>query len=331
MVSRSNAADYEKIVGRLEAGAFEDEVCARMQTIIVDFQRIPAKPHGDGGLDGLSHGQERAYCCYGPEQEVRKLDNKGLKDDTVKKFSSDLRKLFELEFEKKKLRHAPNEELATIMGADRKIRHVRLIVSCFESHQVIGPLQTHFGKYKAASQLKFVDNGATLAVWGPKDLAAQGAVDDHTLFRAQHPSLIACVQTASAAELLKDAGGDFDAKFNDLKLRRPAIAANIDAIAEQFRDHWAAAIALDNDLSKNSLALHQVFESVRTDAALSAHLKSLTETDPYRLIETMGVEVANRFEQRFGDRFGHLTPRITRGIVGGLIGECPIDWRDDHA
>src|SRR5688500_4754115 len=111
MASRSNLDDYEKLIGKLEGNAFEEEVCARLQSIIVDFQHIPAKPHGDGGLDGLSHGQERAYCCYGPEQEVRKLENKGLKDDILNKFSNDLRKLFEIEFEKRKLKHAPNGEL----------------------------------------------------------------------------------------------------------------------------------------------------------------------------------------------------------------------------
>jgi hypothetical protein len=331
MASRSNLADYEKLIGKLEGNAFEVEVCARLQTIYVDFQRIPAKPQGDGGLDGLSHGQERAYCCYGPEQDVRKLDNKGLKDDIVNKFSSDVRKLFELEFESRKLQHASNEELASIMGAGRKIKHVYLIVSCFESHRVLGPLNTNFDKYKAASQRQFVDADATLTVWGPKDLAALGAVDEHTLFRIQNPALIACVQAATAAELVKDCVGGFDAKFDDLKRRRPGGGAKIDGIAEKLREAWAAAIALEDDLSKNSLGLHQDLESVRSNAALSAQVKSMSATDPYQLIETMLEEVAGGLEKGFGNRFGPLTSRITGGVVAGLIGECPIDWRDDHA
>jgi hypothetical protein len=331
MASRSSLTDYEKLIGKLEGNAFEEEVCARLQAIFVDFQTIPAKPQGDGGLDGLSHGQERGYCCYGPEQEARKLDNKGLKDDIVDKFSADLRKLFELEFENRKLKHASNEELVTIMGADRKINHVYLIVSWFESHRVIGPLKTNFDRYKAASQLQFVGADATLTVWGPKNLAALGAVDEHALFRIQNPALIACVQTASAAELVKDSGGEFDAKFDDLKRRRPGAAANIDGIAQKLREAWAAAIALDNDLSKNSLGLHQVLESVRSDAALSAQVKSMSATDPYHLIDAMREEVGSHLGQGFGNRFGPLTPRITQGVVAGLIGECPIDWRDDHA
>jgi hypothetical protein len=57
----------------------------------------------------------------------------------------------------------------------------------------------------------------------------------------------------------------------------------------------------------------------------------MSATDPYQLIETMLEEVAGGLEKGFGNRFGPLTSRITGGVVGGLIGECPIDWRDDHA
>lgn len=330
MKSLNKLGDYEKLIGILEANAFEEEVCARLQSIIVDFQRIPAKPQGDGGLDGLSHGQERAYCCYGPEQDVRKLENKGLKDDIVKKFSGDLRKLFELEFEKNRLKHAQNDELATIMGDGRKIRSIHLVVSCFDTHRVIGPLNTNIDKYKTASQMKFIDASATLTVWGPKDLATLGAVDEHTLFRIQNPALLACVKAASAANCVKDGGGDFDAKFDDLKRRRPESITKIDSIAQKLRDAWAAAIALDNDLSKNSLALHEILESVRSGAALSAQVKSMATTDPYHLISLMSKEIEEQLNQGFGNRFGSLTPRITQGVVAGLIGECPIDWRDDN-
>jgi len=92
---------YAKMLGCLEKDTFEMEVCARLATFISDFQRIPRKPNGDGGLDGLSHGQTTAYCCYGPEQEPFKTNTKGLKDDVIEKFRGDLRKLFELEHQGK--------------------------------------------------------------------------------------------------------------------------------------------------------------------------------------------------------------------------------------
>jgi len=327
MASHSNPDDYEKLLGKLEGNAFEEEVCARLQSIILDFQHIPPKPQGDGGVDGLSHGQDRAYCCYGPEQEVRKLDTKGLKDAIVNKFSSDLRKLFELEFEKRRLTHAENEELATILGDTQKIRYIYLIVSWFESHRVLGPLNTNFTKYKTASKLRFVHPEATVTVWGPRNLAALGAVDEYTLFRIQNPALIACVQAASAASIGPRFGQEFDAKFEDLKRRRPENGIRIDSIARKLREAWAAAIALDDDLSTNSLALHQILESVRTNAALSADVKSMSATDPYELINTMRQEIQVLLEQGFGDRFGPFASRITQGLVAGLIGECPIEWR----
>lgn len=229
------------------------------------------------------------------------------------------------------LKHSPNGELKTIMGDGRKIKHIRLIVSWFESHRVLGPLQTAFDKYKAVSQLQFVDADASLTVWGPKNLAALGAVDEHTLFRIQNPALIASVQAASAAELVKDGGGDFDAKFDDLKRRQPEASKRVDAIAQKFREAWAAAIALENDLSENSLILHQTLESVRESAALSAQVKSMSATEPYSLIDTMCKEVAIQLAQGFGEKFGPLTPRISQGVVAGLIGECPIEWRNGHA
>ena len=72
--------------------------------MFVDFQRVPAKPQGDGGLDGLSHGQGSAPYCLAPARnmEPRKLEAKGLKNDIVNKFSGDLQKLFEHERLKRK-------------------------------------------------------------------------------------------------------------------------------------------------------------------------------------------------------------------------------------
>ena len=82
------------------------------------------------------------------------------------------------------------------MGADPKIKHVYLVVSWFESHRVIGRLNTNFDKYKAASQQRFVNADAIVAIWGPKNLAALGEVDDYMLFRAENPALFAQFHSA---------------------------------------------------------------------------------------------------------------------------------------
>ena len=102
----------------------------------------------------MSHGQTFAYCCYGPEQEPFKKKTKGLKSDILKKFRTDLRKLFELQYgPKKKLVTKPSAEMKTILAPGRKITNVYLVASWFETHQIIGPLNQSFEEYKAASSL----------------------------------------------------------------------------------------------------------------------------------------------------------------------------------
>ena len=331
MANSSDTSSYEQLLGRLQGDAFQDEVCARLQSLIMDFQRIPAKPSGDGGLDGLSHGQEFCYCCYGPEQEPVKLKTKSLKDDIIKKFNADLRKLFELEFKgKSQLVHKQNEELATIMGASNKIKNIYLVLSWFQTHRVIGPLNTHFAKYKSSSQLRYIHEDATMTIWGPKDIATRGHLDEQTLFRIENRALIERIQTASSEQITKTTEGDFNAKFDDLKRRRPTRSHHIDAIAKDFREAWATSIALDNELASTSLGLHQVLETARSDAARTARVRSMGTTDPYSLIETMRAEVINQLGQGFGDRLGALTSKVADGVVAGLIGECPLEWRDDR-
>lgn len=331
MARKPEPSDYERLLGSLEGDAFEAEVCARLQGLISDFQRIPDKPQGDGGLDGLSHGQERGYCCYGPEQDPVKLKGQGgLKDDIIEKFNRDLRRLFELTFADKRLSDAPNSALTTIIAKGKKIKNIYLVVSWFESRSIIGPLNTAFNTYKKSSNLRFVDAAAKLAIWGPKDLASLGELDESTLFRIQNPALIERVQTAIAANLPSGSAGDFDAKFADLKQRRPSRAVQIDELATGFREAWVAAITLDNELASTSVGLHEELEAARTDAARSARLRSLRTNEPYELIEAMRQDVIERLGQGFGKRLGGLTSRVGDGVVAGLIGECALEWRNDN-
>ena len=77
-------------LSQLTGDPFEEEVCVRLGRVIVSFQPIPRKPHGDGGLDGLSHDGEHAYCCYGPEYDAAKKTKERV-DAIVDKFKEDLR------------------------------------------------------------------------------------------------------------------------------------------------------------------------------------------------------------------------------------------------
>ena|ERR1035437_3645293 len=94
--------EYAESLAALTGDEFQREVCARLQTAILGFQSIPSRPQGDAGLDGFSHNGERGYCCYGPEHDAFKT-NKQRENAIVDKFKSDLRRLCELDFEKKNL------------------------------------------------------------------------------------------------------------------------------------------------------------------------------------------------------------------------------------
>lgn len=329
-MSRSqDQSAYQQLLGTLEGNDFQDEVCAHLQGHITDFQRVPAKPSGDGGLDGLSHGQERAYCCYGPEQEPVKLKNKtGLRDDIVAKFSADLRKLFELSFVDKRLQVSPNKELGTILGDGNKIKHVFLVVSWFESHRVVGPLNTAFGRYKKVSEHRFLDASATMTIWGPKDLASRAEVDEQTLFRIENRGLWKQLLNARVDSIPADAAGDFDAKFSDLRARNPGKTAQVDLLAQDLRQAWAAAIALDNQLAATSVGLHEALENARKDAATTARIHSMGTGSPNQLILEVQRNVVAQLGQNFGQRLGGMTSKIAHGVVAGLIGECPLDWRN---
>jgi len=323
---------YAKMLGCLEKDAFETEVCARLSTFISDFQRIPRKPNGDGGLDGLSHGQTTAYCCYGPEQEPFKTNAKGLKNDIVEKFRGDLRKLFELEHEgKTKLSKKPNVELPTILAPGRKIKLVRLVVSWFESHRIIGPLNASLEKYKVASDCLHVDPAAQLTVWGPHDLSTQCAVDDYTLFRIEQHTLITKVEQALASGTLPPRAVDFEAKFDDLCARKEDRKVAIEGLRSYFRSSWGAALTLDNELAATSVRMHRSLEEARIQAAVSARLKSATSLGPEELIEKMQEIMVERFFELFGkDGLGPMTRRVADGEVGRLIGDCHLEWRTDN-
>jgi hypothetical protein len=327
-----NADAYAKLLGALEGDDFQDQVCSRLHALIADFQRIPAKPSGDGGLDGLSHGQTCGYCCYGPEQEPFKTNSVGLKDDIVEKFRKDLRKLFEVEVgPNRRLVRTQSVALPSIMGEGNRIKNVYLVVSWFESHRIIGPLNTEFARCKAASALRIVDADATLTIWGPKDLAAKGPIGEHALFLLEERALLAKVKLAIAAGIQPSSTGDFDAKFEDLRQRGAGRIPQINGLSEHFKNAWSTAIALDNELASTSVSLHEALEDARTQSAATAQIRSMSASSPYDLLDGMRREVAANLGQSFGERLGTLTPRVADGEVARLIGECHLDWRQNGA
>jgi hypothetical protein len=327
-IRASSEDEFARLLGALEKDAFEDEACAFLRRCFSDFQNVPAKPQGDGGLDGLSHGQTIAYCCYGPEQETSKVKAKGLKDDILKKYRGDLQTLLEVCHDGKgKLVHSETAELATIMGKGQRITTVRLIVSVFDTHQVIGPLNTSFDEYKAASQCRYVDKSANLTILGPKELATLGPVDDLAITRVEQRALLALVKTAVASSPPSPASTeDFDAKFDWLldtgKVPKPAT----ESLRQHFKKAWSTAIAVENELLNNAVTLHQALTEARQQAVVDANLAPVTE--PKELMNYMRQRLAVRIGERMGGaQLVEVQSSLTDGELGRLIGECPVDWR----
>ena len=106
-----SVSEYAKCLSELTASVFETEACIRLEHTVSGFQRVPAQPQGDGGLDGFSHWGQRAYCCYGPIPNTFKKP-KDLEADIIGKFSADIRRLCELEIAKKKLVYKENAALS---------------------------------------------------------------------------------------------------------------------------------------------------------------------------------------------------------------------------
>ena len=176
--------EYSESLAVLSGDDFQDEVSGRLMAVIIDFQPIPSKPQGDAGIDGLSHHGERAYCCYGLEPDAFKKA-KDRERAIIDKFREDLRRIFELDFDQKKLKHHPNPEMKTILPEGQKIKHIELIVNWFESHRIVGPLSTAAATYAEASQCRYVEKTVTIKIVGPKELAIQHGVDEITIITKQ--------------------------------------------------------------------------------------------------------------------------------------------------
>jgi hypothetical protein len=191
--------EYEKSLASLSGNTFQEEVSVRLGKFIDGFQTVPAHPQGDAGLDAISHFGEQAYCCYGLEHDEFKTPAQRVKA-IIKKFKNDLLKLFELKGEK--LVHAENKELVTILPKGTKIKHITLICNWFNSHQVLGPILTAVQEYLKASQCRYVDGKVTVVVVGPKQLAMQYAVDEQTIARVRHRTLVKNVEKKAKEKTL---------------------------------------------------------------------------------------------------------------------------------
>jgi len=315
---------YAESLAQLTGTDFELEVCARLQSVIIDFQTVPAKPHGDAGLDGFSHYGERGYCCYGPEHDEFK-NTKARKDGIVKKFKSDLRRLCELEFENKKLIHSESPEMATILPDRCKLKHVTLLVNWFEDHRILNPLLSAFNEYKTESQCRYLEADATLVLLGPTELANQYAVDEATILRARQRIFAKQLLQTAQGVAIQDPQG-FNEKMAVLREIRPDQLAAIDRLAERFLADWRTALAFEHELNETLPHLHRVLEDDRGRIVTRVSQLMIASSEPWKELAKASDLCREVLERDFGQLCGAVVQDVSSGEIARLIGECPIGW-----
>lgn len=318
------AEEYARSLALLEGNDFQSEVCARLHSVVIGFQTVPTYPQGDAGLDGLSHSGQRSYCCYGIQHNAFKTP-KALENALIKKFCSDLRRLFELEIKGGKLVHKDSPEMATIMAKGQRITGIELICNWFDSHRVLGPIQNAFNEYKKASKCRYVDSAATVVVMGPKELANYYGADENALVRVQLLGLLAKVQ--QTAETIQVASPGFDQKMKDLREIRPDQIPAIDALAEKLLDSWRTSLAFERELDETLPMLHRTLEEDRRQILIRISELMLSSQQPWTLLDRAHEIVEEILERDFARVHQPLVPRVSSGEIARLIGECPIGWK----
>ena len=321
----SIADEYARSLASLSGTDFEAEVCARLQSVNLGFQTVPAKPQGDAGLDGLSHNGECGYCCYGPEHDEFK-QNRSREAAITKKFKADLRQLFELNIKGRQLVRSANVEMAKILPKGRKLKHIQLMVNWFESHRVLGPISTAADEYREVSECRYVTQDVSVVVVGPRELANQYAVDEQTIIRSrQRVSSRRVHDVASAIEIADST--DFDDKMQTLQVIRPDQHQAISSLAEQLRKNWRTALAFERELDETLPQFHRMLEEHRERILTQAAQLMLTDNDPGSQLVGASTFAKQLLAQDFGKLYGSLMHDVGSGEIARLIGECPIGWQ----
>ncbi len=322
LISHSEA--YAKTLAALTGNAFQAEICARLQSVVLGFQTIPSKPQGDAGLDGFSHSGTQGYCCYGPELKSYR-QTRSIEKALIEKFKSDLRRVLELEFKKAVLTCCENTEMGSILPVGKKLIHIDLISNWFESHRVVGPIHTAFLECKGLSKLRYVEADATVAIIGPTEFANRWSVDELTLARAQQKSFYQAVQEAAKTVVISDPK-TFDEKMTLLRDIRPDQLKAIDNLIDQLLVKWRLALAFDIKLSETMSGRHQVFEACRSRIVTRIAELMLASSTPWAELGNAGEISRAVLDADFGSTYGSMMEDIAAGEVARLIGECSIGW-----
>jgi hypothetical protein len=328
-VSGSLIDAYIKALSELEGSAFQRAIVQRLLVALNSFQSVPAYPQGDGALDGHSHKGTKAYCCYGLNYDAAKTPNQRSKQ-IVAKFSSDLRRLYELEPRgRTKFIHKDNSALLRILGAVppacERICHVTLIANWFESHTPLGAIKQNATTYAAASRCRWVTPDADVVLKGPKEFADQYGVDESAMMWLKHQELLAEVD-AEAPLIDVPHGPTFDSKMEEAETLLPSEKHEVKQVAEILRSDWQWAIAFERQLSDRLPRLHAALERGRK-RLLTLVLTHATST-PWDAISRAQEFSESVFSDDFLELYGKSIVRsLASGEVARLVGGCPINWK----
>jgi hypothetical protein len=316
---------YAVLLEQLHGNDFQLEVAARLKAGLVSFIPVPAKPQGDGGLDGISHNGTVGYCCYGIEHNAFKRDTQRVKA-IVEKFADDLLRLFELSWQRKKFVPRSNAALDTILPKGQALEHVELIPNWFHSHEILGPLLTKFAEYKAASGCRFVKSTATLSVSGPRELANTYAIDERALMAIQARGFSKrVVQVAAMLPVSKDQP-TFDGKIEVLREITPAERSGaVQTLTAGLREGWRLALGFEHELDQSSPIHHQVLDQAKKRIAF--RVSAIMQSANNQWLEVpRAADIAREELAELRSIYGSIVDDVAPGEIARLIGECTIGW-----
>lgn len=322
------------LLGKLDKEAFQAAVCRELQRKYPHFQPVPALPN-DGGVDGLTHGNTRAYCCYGPilQSQHKKAKSGALSKDIVKKFTHDLHRIYGLLAKgrgaTRALNSKPNTELPKVLGKI-KLEHIRLVVNHFQDKSIIGPLNDALLECQKHSTPSYASPTLNIQVWGPQEVAIECDVDETTLHRLKFPAfynnLDSAIETAPSVPTM-----DFDDKFDWLVAKSPERSKHIDAVRDRYRKAWAQAIVIEQRLMNVAPDSYHDAQRIYETGIEEASTKSITgtESDAARIAWAIGVcqSLQEKIRSRIQFMEAQYGESLGKGFAARLIGECYLDWR----
>jgi hypothetical protein len=330
MTSQERCLKYAACLGDHTGDDFQQEVCRVLRKSFDDFQTIPSDPGGDGALDGLSHDATHVYCCYGPEhQTAMNVTAADLRKKIVDKFSSDLRRLLELD---KALSHKENDVLTDILGATgKRICAIRLILNKFSDNKLIGLLKKAFVALKRNSKCRWIDPTCSLVIWGPGDLVDVVVIDEHALLRVEHPTLDKLFRLADAESPPKAALDvtDLDKKFNAIPIQQGR-ESTIQSLRETARKSWSKSLSLEETMIDKLPSVHERVEKIRQEVVAAIELESLgaSESDaPKMLAKAKDLFYARLTESLEATMSAENRRALADWETARLTGECPLEWR----